>query len=263
MVDPILLVPLAFGAGAATSLVGFGSGIVIAPVLAFLGLSPAQVASGSIFGTLGNLGGATLARAARRKMKYSLGLKIGLVSVPGSVAGAFLDNFVEPDLFNVLLGAVLVLSALMLLKGRASGGGLSARGAAMAMVPAGVSAGMVSSFFGIGGGVVVVPFMLFCMGMRMKEVAVVSQPALAITALAGVLAHWHLGHADVPDALLLLAGAFAGGLLGDWLSRRLGERQMRLILSLLIFGAAARLLWAAAEDAYRTGLPVLAARLGM
>ena len=263
MADPILLILLAFGAGAATSLVGFGSGIMIAPVLAFLGFSPGQVASGSIFGTLGNLSGATFVRAARRKMEYSLGLKIGLIAVPGSIAGAVLDSYVEPGLFNVLLGAVLVLSACMLLRGRASGGGLSARGAAMVMVPASVSAGMVSSFFGIGGGVIVVPFMLLGMGMKMKEVAVVAQPALIVIALVGVLSHWHLGHADFPDALLLLAGAFAGGLLGDRLSRRLGERQMRLILSLLIFGAAARLFWATAEDAYRTGLPVLAASLGL
>ena len=263
LIDLIWLVLLAFGAGTAGSLVGFGAGIMISPVLAFLGFSPTQVASGSIFGTFGNLSGATLTHAVRRKIKYSLGLKLGLMAIPGSIAGAVLDQYAEPELFNILLGSILAFSAYMLLKGKISGGrSLSTRRAAATMIPASISAGIVSSFFGIGGGVVIVPFMVLGMGMKMKEVAVASQPALLVIAFVGVLVHGYLGHPDIPDAILLLAGGFAGGLLGVRLSQRLGGKQMRIILSLLIFSAAARLLWTVAEDAYYGAMAILGQPFG-
>ncbi len=251
VIDQIWLVLLAFGAGTAGSLVGFGAGIMISPVLAFLGFSPTLIASNSLFGTFGNLSGATLTHAVRRKIKYSLGLKLGLVAVPGSIAGAVLDQYAEPDLFNILLGIILAISAYMLLRGKVSAGqDGSARRMAVMMIPASISAGIVSSFFGIGGGVVIVPFMVLGLGMRMKEVAIASQPALLVIAFVGVLVHGYLGHPDITQAVLLLAGGFAGGLLGVRLSQRLGGKQMRIILSVLIFSAAARLLWVAAEDAY-------------
>lgn len=259
MIDQIWLVLLAFGAGTAASLVGFGSGIMVSPVLAFSGFVPTQVASGSIFSTFGNLSGATLTHMIRKSVKYSLGVKLGLMAIPGSIAGAILDQYADPEIFNIMLGCILAFSAYMLLRGKIStgGGGLSTRYMAVAMVPASIAAGIVSSFFGIGGGVVIVPFMVLGMGMDMKEVAVTSQPALIIMAFTGVVVHSYLGHTEISQAALLLAGGFAGGLLGVRLSRRLGGRQMRIILSVLIFSAAARLLWAAAEDAYHGVMPIL------
>ena len=248
---PILLILIAFGAGTAASLVGFGSGIMISPILALFGFVPTQIAGGSIFGTFGNLSGATVTHIVRKKLKYSLGLKLGLLAIPGSIAGAILDQYADPDVFNIMLGSILAFSAFMLLRGKVSSGkGISSRYMAATMVIASIVAGLVSSFFGIGGGVVIVPFMLLGMGMKMKEVAVTSQPALLLIAFTGVLMHTYLGHTDIFLALIMLAGAFAGGLLGVRLSKRLDDRQMRMILSALIFSAAARLLWVAIEHIY-------------
>ena len=249
---------LAFGAGTAASLVGFGSGIMISPILAIFGFAPTQTASGSIFGTFGNLSGATITHVIRKKIKYSLGLKLGLLAVPGSIAGAVLDQYADPDVFNIMLGGILAFSAFMLLRGKISlGKGLSERHIALTMLPVSVAAGVVSSFFGIGGGVVIVPFMILAMGMKMREVAVASQPALLVIAFTGVLVHTYLGHTEIPLAFVLLGGAFAGGLLGVRLSKRLGDKQMRMILSALIFSAAARLLWVAIEEAYYSILAFL------
>ena len=52
------------------------------------GTSPSLVASNSLFGTFGNLSGATVTHALKRRIKYSLGLKLGLVSIPGTALGA-------------------------------------------------------------------------------------------------------------------------------------------------------------------------------
>ena len=258
MIDSLWLILLGLGAGTAGSMVGFGGGIMISPVLAFLGFPPALIASNSLFGTFGNLSGATLTHAVKKRIKYSLGIKLGIMALPGTAVGALLPVYADPDLFNVMLGGILALSAYMLFRGKMKeGGGSSTRFMAVLMTLAGISAGIVSSFFGIGGGVVIVPFMVLVLGMKMKEVAISSQPALMVIAFAGLVVHGALGHPDMYQALLLLAGGFCGGLLGVRLSRRLGGRQMRIILSALIFSAAIRLFWEAAEQAYQGSLLVL------
>ncbi len=125
------------------------------------------------------------------------------------------------------------------------------------MTMASISAGIVSSFFGIGGGVVIVPFMILAMGMKMKEVAISSQPALLVIAFVGLAVHGLLGHPDLYQATYLLVGGFSGGLLGVRLSQRLGGRHLQIILSALIATAAIRLFWESPEEAYRGG-PLLA-----
>ena len=264
MIESLWLVLLGFAAGAAGSMVGFGGGIMIAPVLTFMGFPPSLVASSSLFGTFGNLGGATLTHALKRRIRYSLGLKLGLLSIPGTAFGAFLAQYAQSDLFSVLLGIILAVSAYMLFRGKGKNdddekkeeeegpkkSGRLTRSMTLMMIMASISAGVVSSFFGIGGGVVIVPFMILVMGMRLKEVVVSSQPALLVIAFVGLAVHGFIGNTDIVQAAFLLVGGFGGGLVGVRLSQRLGGRHLQIILSTLIAVAAVRLFWASIEEVY-------------
>jgi hypothetical protein len=53
--------------------------------------------------------------------------------------------------------------------------------------------------------------------------------------------------------MLLMAGGFGGGLLGVRVSRGLGDRHLRVIVSVLITAAAVRLFWEALDEMYRGG----------
>ena len=263
MIESLWLVLLGFAAGAAGSMVGFGGGIMIAPALTFMGFPPSLVASSSLFGTFGNLGGATLTHALKRRMRYSLGLKLGLLSIPGTAFGALLAQYAKSDLFSVLLGIILAVSAYMLFRGKGKNDGEKkeeeegpkksgrlTRSMTLMMIMASILAGIVSSFFGIGGGVVIVPFMILVMGMRLKEVVVSSQPALLVIAFVGLAVHGFIGNTDIAQAVFLLVGGFGGGLVGVRLSQRLGGRHLQIILSTLIAVAAIRLFWVSIEEVY-------------
>ena len=267
MIESLWLVLLGFAAGAAGSTVGFGGGIMIAPVLTFMGFPPSLVASSSLFGTFGNLGGATLTHALKRRIRYSLGLKLGLLSIPGTAFGALLAQYAQSDLFSVLLGTILVVSAYMLFRGKGKNDGEKkeeeegpkksgrlTRSMTLMMIMASISAGVVSSFFGIGGGVVIVPFMILVMGMRLKEVTVSSQPALLVIAFVGLAVHGFIGNTDIAQAAFLLVGGFGGGLVGVRLSQRLGGRHLQIILSTLIAVAAVRLFWISIEEVYGSSI---------
>ncbi len=255
MLEEMWLILLGFGAGAIGSMVGFGGGVVIAPVLTFMGFPPALAASNSLFGAFGNISAAVLTHTLKRRLKYSLGLKMGLVSVPGTVLGALLSGYVESDVFKILFGVILVvISAYILTKGRMRAHATGNTWLVVVLTAgASFSAGIVSSFFGVGGGIIFVPLMVLVMGMTMKDGAAAAQPALLVAAFAGLVSHSMLGHPDFYQAMLLMAGGFGGGLLGVRVSRGLGDRHLRVIVSVLITAAAVRLFWEALDEMYRGG----------
>ena len=84
---------------------------------------------------------------------------------------------------------------------------------------------MVSSFFGIGGGIIFVPVLVAVLGMGMSRAAPTSQFALLFISFAGMISHTVLGHAiRFYEAVLLSVGAFAGGLFGSKLSSRVKQK---------------------------------------
>jgi uncharacterized membrane protein YfcA len=102
-------------------------------------------------------------------------------------------------------------------------------------------AGIISSFFGIGGGIIFVPLMIVGMGMAMKKAAPTSQMILLFASFSGVVVHSLLGHPDFLQAGLLAVGSFFGGLLGARLSIDIKERYLQILVSVVILIAAAKL----------------------
>ena len=246
MLDQILwLVPLGFAAGLLGSMVGLGGGIIIVPVLTFLGFPPTLAASNSLFAALSNAVGSTISYSRQRRIDYSLGVRLGLLSVPGTIAGAAISTDAAPDVFKALFGLVLVASAayIFLRKRMGASEGRAPRYAAALAVGASFAAGMISSFFGVGGGVVFVPLMVVGMGLAMRRAAPTSQMVLLFASLSGVISHSVLGHPDFAQAGLLAAGAFAGGLAGARLSAGIREGYLRILASVALLAVAAKLFY--------------------
>ena len=81
MFEEIWLIPLGFIAGILGSIVGLGGGIIIVPVLTFMGFSPTLAVSNSLFAIFSNSVGATAAYAKQKRVEFSLGWKLGLMAV--------------------------------------------------------------------------------------------------------------------------------------------------------------------------------------
>jgi uncharacterized membrane protein YfcA len=102
-------------------------------------------------------------------------------------------------------------------------------------------AGIISSLFGIGGGVIFVPLLIVIVGLTMHLAAPTSQFVLMITSLVGLTTHIILGNPQYLPAVLLSIGAFAGAQIGSRLSTKLSEQKLRLILGITFFGIALKL----------------------
>jgi uncharacterized membrane protein YfcA len=92
--------------------------------------------------------------------------------------------------------------------------------------------GFLSGVFGVGGGFLLTPFLIF-IGVPQSVAVASSANQLVGASMSGALAHWRRGNVDFAMATVLLVGGVAGSALGVWLFavfRRLG--QVDLVISL-------------------------------
>ena len=243
MIEQLWLIPLGFVAGVLGSMIGLGGGIIVVPVLTFLGFSPTAAASNSLFAALSNAVASTISYTRQKRIEFSLGIKLGLLSIPGTILGALLSTDITPGIFKILFGLVLIASAAYIFlrkKFESKEKNLSKQMIVFA-IGASFFAGIISSFFGIGGGTVFVPLMVVGMGMAMKKAAPTSQLILLFASMSGVITHSLLGHPDFIQAGFLAVGSFFGGLVGARLSLDVRERSLQILVSVVILIAAAKL----------------------
>lgn len=112
----------------------------------------------------------------------------------------------------------------------------------MRLVLIGLVAGVFSSLFGVGGGIVIVPLLIMGASFAAKEASAVSLGAIAITALAGVVLYSLRGKVDVEYAALVGLPAMAGALAGASLQRRLSAPAFMLAFACLLAGIGVWLL---------------------
>jgi hypothetical protein len=244
MFENLWLVPLGFVAGVLGSIIGLGGGIIVVPVLTLLGVPPTVTSSSSLFAAFSNSVASTVSYAKQKRINYRVGIQLGLMSVPGAVLGAIVSAGVTPAIFKILFAMVLVASCYYVFVKRNLESKEASISKRMLLGSTAISffAGMLSSFFGIGGGIVFVPLMIIGLGLLVKNATATSQLILFFSSASGMVTHSFLGHADFEYALLLSVGAFAGGLLGARLSVDLKENSIRLLICAVILVAAVKLL---------------------
>jgi uncharacterized membrane protein YfcA len=104
------------------------------------------------------------------------------------------------------------------------------------LIAIGLVAGVFSSLFGVGGGIIVVPLLILVAAFPAREAAATSLGAIVITALAGVVLYAFRGEVRPGYALLVGVPAAAGALVGTGLQQRVSGRALTLAFAVLIAG---------------------------
>lgn len=244
MFESLWLIPLGFVAGVIGSIIGLGGGIVVVPVLTFLGVPHTISSSSSLFAAFSNSVASTISYSKQKRIDYRTGLRLGLMSIPGTILGAIISAQATSVLFKISFAIVLIASCYYLFIKKNLDTNQSNLSKKMLVVSSVISffAGILSSFFGIGGGIIFVPLMILGLGLLIKNATATSQLILMFSSVSGMIAHTLLGHADFEYALLLSIGAFAGGLLGARLSLDIKENRLRLLIVAVIMAAAIKLI---------------------
>ncbi|MDQ3807864.1 MAG: sulfite exporter TauE/SafE family protein [Thermoproteota archaeon] len=239
----IFLLGVGLAAGTIGSMLGVGGGIIMVPALTLLNLPPTQVASTSLIAVLSTSLSSTIEYSRQKRINYSLGLEMAACAIPGGILGAVLSEFLEEGSFKLYFGILLVLTGIYILYKKSVLKDQLAKSRSMplqlvAVLIASFGAGIISSLFGVGGGIVFVPAMLLVLGVAMNKAAPTSQLTLMMTAVAGVFTHSFLGHPDYLQAVILSAGAFVGAQIGARLSLVTKDTILRRSLAIILMAVA-------------------------
>ncbi len=109
---------------------------------------------------------------------------------------------------------------------------------AMGISYAGLLLGLLSGLLGIGGGIVLVPILLYGYGFPFRHAAGTGIAVTLLTAVFGTVLHANAARVSLPLALVLLTGAGVGARLGVQLTRSLSVRTLRRGLTVLILMTA-------------------------
>ena len=240
--------------GFTLGLIGGGGSILATPLLLYVvGLAPHEaIGTGALavsVNAFANFGG----HARAGNVRWRSAILFALVGVLGAAIGSSLGKHFDGSRLLFLFAILMVLvGVLMLRRGRhdaARGGAAvepapSVRGVVMVVLAA-LAVGTLSGFFGIGGGFLIVPGLLFSTGMPMIFAVGSSLLAVGSFGLTTAANYASSGLVNWPVAGEYIAGGLAGGLLGMTLAVRLAARRSALsqVFAALVFAVAAYMLY--------------------
>lgn len=261
--------------GIMSGLFGVGGGFLITPLLFFIGIPPAiAVATGANQVVASSFSG-LLAHLKRRTVDLRMGWVLLIGGLIGSTAGVFVFNILRRlgqvelvvqlayVLFLGVIGLMMLQEGIRALrrarhagvatkrhhhnwihglpfkmKFRASGLYISA------LVPMGVGAlvGLMAAIMGVGGGIIMVPAMIYLLGMPTK--VVVGTSLFQVTALSAYTTLMHAvsyNTVDIMLAVVLILGGVVGAQIGTQIGTRLKAEQLRILMALLVLAVCGKI----------------------
>jgi len=254
----VALVVLGFVVGAFGTLVGAGGGFLLTPVLLVLYPhdSPQTITAISLVAVFANATSGSFAYFRLRRTDYRSGLAFAATALPGSVAGALAVRYVSRGLFDAIMGAVLAILAVWLWRAAEPRDANAPRPGTprelvdrfgtryVYVVPlrrgaaASAFVGFISSFLGIGGGVIHVPLLVRLLGFPVHVATATSHFVLAILAGSATVTHLFAGsfaHGyGLRRAAALSVGVVVGAQLGARASLRASGRTIERLLAVAL-----------------------------
>lgn len=277
-VNVLVIVGLGGLVGLLTGMVGVGGGFLTTPILIFYGIPPAVAVASATTQITGTSISGVLAHRRRRGVDYRMGAVIIVGGVIGSVAGGFLFRLLQrigqidtvvAMLYVILLGSIGVLmakealTALGLIKPTEKEAARAARRhnpviAALPMrwrfyrsglyisplAPLGLGfvSGMLTVLLGVGGGFIMVPAMIYLLGMSAQVVVGTSLlQILFVTAVTTLVHATTTRSVDIVLAVLLLLGSVIGAQYGARLAQKMKPELLRLLLAFVVLVVAIRM----------------------
>lgn len=276
-VNAFLIILLGGVVGILSGMFGVGGGFLTTPLLIFSGISPAVAVASATTQITGASVSGVAAHAQRKGVDFRMGGVLIVGGIFGTVVGGFLFlqlqragqiDVVVAVLYIILLsgiGGLMVREAWTVIQARRTGvrikpparrhhpivAALPLRwrfyGSGLYISPlaplgVGFLVGTLTVMLGIGGGFVLVPAMIYLLGMSTRVVVGTSLFQILFVAAATTMVHALTTQAvDIVLAILLLLGSVTGAQIGARMASRINAEWLRLFLAALCILVAIRM----------------------
>ena len=267
MVEPLVLFAVGLAAGVLSGMFGIGGGVVIVPVLVMLGFGLQEAIGTSLAALLmpvGIFGAIAYYRAGKLKISTSSLVALGLVA--GAALGAEIALTLNAEHLQKAYAIFLLVAGWRFAEPRKW---LAERRAAVRPPPppesepasaawfvilaVGFAAGILSGFFGVGGGIVIVPALVGLLHFDQKLAGGTSLGALVISAginlalipfgLGAAVTYHEAGMLDVATAAAVALGLSVGALGGARLALRMSSVMVKRLYGVFLLLIAIRFLF--------------------
>jgi uncharacterized membrane protein YfcA len=251
-------IPFGLAIGVAVGMLGGGGSVLAVPVLVYvLGQSVQEATTASlVIVTAGAVAGG-LGHAREGRICWRHAAAFTAAAFPGVAAGTALGNAVSGSAL-IAAFAIIMLAAAAATWRKASGRG-DDRPAEPARAPscpplrlardlaAGLTIGVMTGFFGVGGGFLIVPTLAIFLALSMRLAVGTSLAIITASSLLGLAAHLLAGRGlDIPITATMTAACVVGALAGATLAGRVPQRQLGRGFAALVAAIATYLLISAA-----------------
>ncbi|HEY0624461.1 sulfite exporter TauE/SafE family protein [Sphingomonas sp.] len=276
-VNAVVIVMLGLGVGLLSGMFGVGGGFLTTPLLIVYGIPPTVAAASSASQVTGASVSGVFAHLRRQGVDLHMGAVLIAGGVLGSGAGAVLFRLLQASgqidtviaiLYVLMLGSIgwLMLSeSLGAIRAERSGAAPKARRrrhhpmvaalplrwrfyrsglyiSPLAPLLLGFATGILTMLLGVGGGFILIPAMLYLLGMPAQVVVGTSLFQILFVSAAATMVHSVTTKAvDIVLAVLLLLGSVVGAQLGTRFAAKAKPEYLRLVLAVMVLLVALRM----------------------
>jgi uncharacterized membrane protein YfcA len=267
-VNAFLLLGLGGMVGVLSGMFGVGGGFLMTPLLFFIGIPPAVAVATEANQIVASSFSGVLAHFKRRTVDLKMGLVLLVGGLSGAALGVVIFNYLKSlgqvellvqlcyVVFLGIIGSLMFVESLNALRRSKSAAPAPKRkkrnwvhalpfkmrfrvsGLYISVIPpvlVGLLVGVLSAIMGVGGGFIMVPAMIYLLGMPTKVVIGTSLFQIIFVTAFTTLLHATTNYTvDMALAVLLLVGGVIGAQIGAVIGTRLKAEQLRILLALLV-----------------------------
>ena len=274
-ISVFILIILGLAVGFLSGMFGVGGGFLMTPLLILMGIPPAVAVASEANHILAASVSGFLAHMRRKNFDFLMGIILLTGGVAGSIIGVFLLKYllsigyekifisISYVLILIVVGFYMLKESISSLKNISDGKIKKLHDHAwfhglpfklkfrkshlyISVLPPiiiGLIAGILSSVMGVGGGFILIPAMIYILGMPTQIVVGTSLMQIIFVTLVSTIMHSYINQTvDVVLSSLLLLGAVIGAQIGTRVMIRLKGEQIRFLFAIIIILVAAVLL---------------------
>jgi len=275
-VNAFLLLGLGGLVGVLSGMFGVGGGFLMTPLLFFIGIPPAVAVATEANQIVASSFSGVLAHLRRKTVDFKMGTVLMLGGLLGAAIGVVLFNHLKSlgqvDLlvklcyvvFLGIIGGLMFFESLRAIRRTSRNAAppkksrqrgwvqklplkmrFRTSGLYISIIPpliVGVFVGILAAIMGVGGGFIMVPAMIYILGMPTKVVVGTSLYQIIFVTAFTTLLHATTNYTvDVALAVLLLVGGVIGAQIGTQIGTRLKAEQLRILLAIMVLMVCGKL----------------------
>ena len=274
-VNAFLLLGLGGIVGILSGMFGVGGGFLMTPLLFFIGIPPAVAVATEANQIVASSFSGVLAHVKRKSVDFRMGTVLLIGGLVGAALGVFVFNYLKSlgqvdllvklcyVLFLGIIGGLMFIESLNAIRKSKKPGAVKKRkqrgwihslpfkmrfrtsGLYISVIPpliVGVAVGILAAIMGVGGGFIMVPAMIYLLGMPTKVVVGTSLFQIIFVTAFTTLLHATTNYTvDMVLAVLLLVGGVFGAQVGTRIGTKLKAEQLRILLAMMVLAVCGKL----------------------